>query len=407
MAKPIWSLIWANLAGGTDVVAPDTTKQDNGWESGEKPPHSAFNWFWQKICNTFKILNDQGVLEWDSATTYPADAIVYHSGSLYVSNSGGNINNTPSSTSTFWQAIRKTNISISATVPVNGVIGNLWVDTTTGILKYCSASYPTNTWIPFSFGADSVLQKTTATGSANALIASFSKPYNSLNDILLVMVKTAYEATSSAPTIDIDGLGPIVIKKANNVPLDVADVPANYNMLIGYDEATNSAILFNPWTGKKREFMIVADIKAQGTDGGSVSVANTVFTRTLNTVISNSISGASLSANEITLPKGTYAIRGKCVNKGCGNIATGIKNVTDNTITYGLNVDHDAVTVGLYTLYESSISQVDAQFTINSTKSFSLVQIARQTRSGSGCGLANNFAGISEKYAEVVIEKIG
>ena len=55
--------------------------------------------------------------------------------------------------------------------------------------------------------------------------------------------------------------------------------------------------------------MIVVDQKAEGTDGGSATIGARQ-TRDLNTVRHNTITGASLAANQITLPAGTYEIEG-------------------------------------------------------------------------------------------------
>ena len=58
--------------------------------------------------------------------------------------------------------------------------------------------------------------------------------------------------------------------------------------------------------------MHVQDQKPNGTDGGA-SAAGTVK-RDLNTVLNNDIVGASLSANDITLPAGTYYIEANAVS---------------------------------------------------------------------------------------------
>ena len=53
--------------------------------------------------------------------------------------------------------------------------------------------------------------------------------------------------------------------------------------------------------------LLVQDQKASGTAGGAFN--NGAFrTRDLNTVVGNTITGASLSANQITLPPGTYTV---------------------------------------------------------------------------------------------------
>jgi len=49
----------------------------------------------------------------------------------------------------------------------------------------------------------------------------------------------------------------------------------------------------------------VEDRKAQGTQGGAAT-GGAYNTRDLNNVLTNEIAGASLSANQVTLPAGTY-----------------------------------------------------------------------------------------------------
>lgn len=153
MSKPLFTREWANAASGANLIEPDNTKQDDGWQAGEKPPNHSFNWFWNKICKAFNVLNSQGVFEWDAATTYPIDAVVYHSGKMYVSNTGSNINNTPGASSLYWQQVRVPNVYVGTSTPTNGQVGNLWHDTANGILMVCTVAAPTNTWVPTSTAA--------------------------------------------------------------------------------------------------------------------------------------------------------------------------------------------------------------------------------------------------------------
>lgn len=265
MAKPIWSTIWSSLSGPSDIEEPTNVKQNNGWESGEKPPHKSFNWFWNKICNTFKILNDQGILEWDIATSYPANAIVYHLGAIYLSNSGSNVGNEPSATSIYWQFIRLTNVSISTTPPVNGRVGNLWVNPTNGSLYYCTVSAPTNTWVALTNGASNAVPKTTATGSANALVATFATAFTSLADIKLVVIKTAFANTSAIPTLDIDGLGPKEIVKDAGVAVEAGEIDGS--VLITYDPIYGKYVLLNPSIKNKISIYESAYLEYKGSSG--------------------------------------------------------------------------------------------------------------------------------------------
>jgi hypothetical protein len=55
-------------------------------------------------------------------------------------------------------------------------------------------------------------------------------------------------------------------------------------------------------------YLHVRDEKAVGTAGGTSVIG--IQTRVLNTVVANTISGASLAANQISLPAGTYRFSG-------------------------------------------------------------------------------------------------
>jgi hypothetical protein len=77
-------------------------------------------------------------------------------------------------------------------------------------------------------------------------------------------------------------------------------------------------------------YMLVQDQKASGTAAGGASVG--VQQRTLNTVASNTISGASLSSNQITLPAGTYRVRGYSMSATGVLAQTWLSNVTDGVI---------------------------------------------------------------------------
>ena len=81
------------------------------------------------------------------------------------------------------------------------------------------------------------------------------------------------------------------------------------------DTTTQHDVLYFPKTGKAVvattavgvQILHLQDQKASGTQGGASS-ATTWNERTLNTTVVNTITGASLASNEITLPAGTYRV---------------------------------------------------------------------------------------------------
>jgi hypothetical protein len=238
MAKSLWGIIFSNA--GT-ILEPDNTKQNGGWEAGEKPPHSAFNWFWNKITNNFKVLNEQGCFEWDAATTYNGDSLVIHSdGWLYVSNTNANTNNTPSATSTAWQRLRRPNIYTGATQPVNGQVGNLWFDFTTNKMKCCSVAYPTNTWVDVFVAA--LWPKAVATGSGSAMTVDFSPDFTDVNEIRFAMVKAPTANTVGNPTLTVDGLAVKTLCRPDGTALSIKEITGWFAIL--YDSVFDKYVVF-------------------------------------------------------------------------------------------------------------------------------------------------------------------
>ena len=75
----------------------------------------------------------------------------------------------------------------------------------------------------------------------------------------------------------------------------------------------------------------VRDEKGSGTHGGSSQTSYT--TRDLNTSVTNEISGASLSSNQITLPSGTYFIYAFAPSHGSDRHTAKLRNTTDSSDT--------------------------------------------------------------------------
>ena len=76
-------------------------------------------------------------------------------------------------------------------------------------------------------------------------------------------------------------------------------------------------------------------MKEQGTQGGAFT-AGAWQTRDLNTVLTNTITGASLTANQITLPAGKYYVEASAPCTGRANLeivhVTRLHNITDTDV---------------------------------------------------------------------------
>lgn len=92
-------------------------------------------------------------------------------------------------------------------------------------------------------GGEAVAQ---ASGSANAITATFSSPV-SLTNGKRVIVRALHANTSSTPTFAPNGLTAKPIVKGNNIPLDSGDiVGAGYWIELIYDATFDKWVLQNP-----------------------------------------------------------------------------------------------------------------------------------------------------------------
>jgi hypothetical protein len=143
-------------------------------------------------------------------------------------------------------------------------------------------------------------------------------------------------------------------------------------------------------------YMIVEDQKSSGTNGGSPS-AGVRNTRTLNTVEENTIFGASLATNQITLPAGKYFITAKSIGSYTSHKLF-FRNVTDSTdALIGTNGNGDSASG------YNTFSLAEGVLTLTSTKVFQIEHYF-QGSGGSVMGYANSQG--TEIYSRVIIKKI-
>ena len=150
------------------------------------------------------------------------------------------------------------------------------------------------------------------------------------------------------------------------------------------------------------QLLHVRDEKTASTNAGTATGGQ--FTkRTLNTVKTNEITGASLSSDQITLPAGTYYMFGLAPANRCNGHKTRLRNVTDSsTAIVGLNS------------HTSSGQDIDddkafciGRFTISGQKVFEFQHYVTTTRSTDGFGIASTAsAGEVAVYADVQIWKV-
>ena len=139
----------------------------------------------------------------------------------------------------------------------------------------------------------------------------------------------------------------------------------------------------------------VRDEKAV-TNAGGGSTSGSFLTRTLNTSVTNEISGASLASNQITLPSGTYYIQAAVPFRGDNATQTKLRNITDSSDTI----------IGTATGPNGSdgVSFINGRFTIAAQKTFEIQYRVATSRATDGLGSVASF--VTGVFTEVQIWKV-
>ena len=179
---------------------------------------------------------------------------------------------------------------------------------------------------------------------------------------------------------------------------------ANYKVPTAQSNATVWSLLdHNSLTGTGNPFgaqlLHIRDNAALGVNGGTLTAS--VWTdRPLDTSVTNEITGSSLSANQITLPAGTYYAKIRAPGYKVGAHKIRLRDVTSNVTLLESSASYAGVTTDTQTWAEK-----EGRFTIASSKKVRLQHICGTTNAGDGMGIASSL-GDSETYAEVQIWKI-
>lgn len=140
----------------------------------------------------------------------------------------------------------------------------------------------------------------------------------------------------------------------------------------------------------------VQDQKANNTSGGNF-VFGAWRTRDLNTVLTNEISGASLSANRITVPAGTYWIEASATAFQVSDHTAKLRNITAGSDVLIGTSEVSAVADAV-----SSRSFVSGRFTVAGSTALELQHSCLQTGL---FGRARDL-GVAQVFADVKIWKL-
>ena len=156
---------------------------------------------------------------------------------------------------------------------------------------------------------------------------------------------------------------------------------------------TNGAPIWKPL---HVSILHVRDEKAQNTDGGTFT-AGAWRTRDLNTSKTNTIGGASLAANQVTLPAGTYWCEIKVPAHNVDQHQARLYNVTGAAVLV-IGTSESTST----SLIQTS-SWIRGRFTLTASSALEVRHWCITTRADTGFGYAANIT--TEIYADAVFWK--
>ena len=140
----------------------------------------------------------------------------------------------------------------------------------------------------------------------------------------------------------------------------------------------------------------VQNQQTAGTQGGT-STSLTLHTRVLNTVVYNGITGASLAANQITLPAGTYYVNAQASGHSSRRNRIQLYNVTDAGI--------ELLGVSQYALIDGNSPFLRGEITIAAEKDFELRHYIENGFATAGLGYSH-LIGRTEVYSDVLIRTV-
>jgi hypothetical protein len=166
-------------------------------------------------------------------------------------------------------------------------------------------------------------------------------------------------------------------------------------------QTNGSGVLSFSSSGGKFESALfhVRDEKANNTSPNSAT-AGSFVKRDLNTVMTNEISGASLSSSQITLPSGTYYIYASAPAYYCNRHKIKLRNTTDSSDTL-IGTSEISIQAGEV----NCRSFISGRFTISAQKVFEIQHRIQTNGNANNFGYPSNFS-VVEVYTDVQIWKV-
>lgn len=146
---------------------------------------------------------------------------------------------------------------------------------------------------------------------------------------------------------------------------------------------------------------VVEELAASASSGTATS--GSYFTRTLNTVVTNTITVASLASNQITLPAGTYNIFAEVPSyRADGHIAK-LRRVSATAADVVIGTTGYS---GSGTSNANSYSYIFGQFTVGTSGAYEVQQRVELTRASDGLGAPVSTLWESKRFTQVFIQRV-
>lgn len=224
-----------------------------------------------------------------------------------------------------------------------------------------------------------------------------------VDNVVLSELNYTIKTVNNDSIIDFYNIPPAIVDGDYNIIVRgvTPKIIADYETRI----AKNTADITNLQKQSITGYFHVRDQKATGSHGGT-SVSGTQ-TRQLNTIVPNptgtpTISGASLANNRVTLPAGTYEIKGYAPSITSRGTRAIVHNITDSQdLLIGTSAFIDAGGE-----YGNTYSFVEGMITLDGTKELVLNHSIETGRATFGLGYRANRAPY-EVYAYLIIKKLG
>ena len=213
------------------------------------------------------------------------------------------------------------------TAPATPSAGWPWLDTTLNLFKIRNTGNTTWKTVLDDEGIHASTSKTTPVDADEVSILDSASSY-SLKKLTWANIKATLKTYFDTLYVALAGDQTVAgIKTFSSFPVTPSSAPtSNY-------EVANKKYVDDATSFTTTNFLHIQDQKTSGTAGGAGTSA-TETTRDLNTVLSNSITGASLATNLITLPAGTYFIQASAQAYSCNKHKLFLKETT-NYLLYG------------------------------------------------------------------------